>query len=210
VVGEAVPEALMDLIESTRFALSEVIGHDVRGLRLTRHDQALYGEHALNIARSVAQHTVAGQVQPPATRINPVQPTRERLSLWMSLARRYRHDPAELPALQNSWRQALQQLDAAADLACTGSRAPRWLAASGLACNNEGRLLTEASLQVWRQPRLFASGDCGVIASRPRPASGVWAVRCAQTLAHNLKAVVAGRELRPWHGKAGSGKGVLL
>lgn len=41
----------------------------------------------------------------------------ERLSLWMSLARRYRHDPAELPALQNSWRQALQQLDAAADLA---------------------------------------------------------------------------------------------
>jgi cobaltochelatase CobT len=83
VVGEAVPEALMDLIESTRFALSEVIGHDVRGLRLTRHDQALYGEHALNIARSVAQHTVAGQVQPPATRINPVQPTRERLSLWI-------------------------------------------------------------------------------------------------------------------------------
>ena len=38
--------------------------------------------------------------------------------------------------------------DAAADLACTGSRAPRWLAASGLACNSEGRLLTEASLQV--------------------------------------------------------------
>jgi selenide,water dikinase len=88
--------------------------------------------------------------------------------------------------------------DAAADLACTGSRAPRWLTASGLACNSEGRLLTEASLQVWRQPRLFASGDCGVIASRPRPASGVWAVRCAQTLVHNLKAVVAGRELRTW------------
>lgn len=88
--------------------------------------------------------------------------------------------------------------NAAADLACTGSRGPRWLAASGLACNSEGRLLTEASLQVMEQPRLFASGDCGVIASRPRPASGVWAVRCAQTLAHNLTAVVAGRRLRPW------------
>ncbi|MDP5124015.1 MAG: AIR synthase-related protein [Cyanobium sp. MAG_04] len=87
---------------------------------------------------------------------------------------------------------------APADLACTGSRGPRWLAASGLACNSEGRLLTEASLQVREQPRLFASGDCGVIASRPRPASGVWAVRCAQTLAHNLTAVVAGRQLRPW------------
>ncbi|MDA0717963.1 MAG: selenide, water dikinase SelD [Cyanobacteria bacterium] len=88
--------------------------------------------------------------------------------------------------------------DAAADLACTGSRGPRWLTASGLACNNEGRLLTEASLQVCQQPRLFASGDCGVIANRPRPASGVWAVRCAQTLAHNLTAVASGRQAQPW------------
>lgn len=83
VLGEPVPEALVDLIESTRFALSPVIGHDVRGLRLTRQQQADYGQHALNIARSVAQHTVAGQVQPPATRINPAQLSRERLSLWI-------------------------------------------------------------------------------------------------------------------------------
>lgn len=83
VLGESVPETLMDLIESTRFALSSVIGHDMHGLRLTRHEQANYGQHALSIARSVAQHTVGGQVQPPATRINPVQPTRERLSLWI-------------------------------------------------------------------------------------------------------------------------------
>ena len=41
----------------------------------------------------------------------------ERLSLWMSLARRYRRDPAELPALLAQWQQDLQQLDAAADLA---------------------------------------------------------------------------------------------
>jgi len=83
VLGEPVPEGLMDMIESTRFALSAVIGHDLRGLRLTRLDQILYGEHALNIARSVAQFTVAGEVQPAATRINPVQHTRARLSLWI-------------------------------------------------------------------------------------------------------------------------------
>jgi len=88
--------------------------------------------------------------------------------------------------------------DAAADLACTGSRGPRWLAASGLACDAQGRVLTEASLRVQGQPRLFASGDCGVIADHPRPPSGVWAVRCAPTLAHNLAAAVAGRPLRPW------------
>lgn len=83
VLGEPVPEALMDMVESTRFALSEVIGHDVRSLRLTRHDQTRYGKHALNIARSIAQHTVASETELPATRVNPVQPTHARLSLWI-------------------------------------------------------------------------------------------------------------------------------
>jgi selenide,water dikinase len=87
---------------------------------------------------------------------------------------------------------------AAADLACTGSRGPRWLAASGLPCDAWGRLRTEASLQVQQHPRLFASGDCGVITGQPRPPAGVWAVRCAPTLARNLAGAVAGRPLRPW------------
>ena len=41
----------------------------------------------------------------------------ERLSLWMSLARRYRRDPADLPALLAQWQHDMKQLDAAADLA---------------------------------------------------------------------------------------------
>jgi len=40
----------------------------------------------------------------------------ERLSLWVSLARRYKRTPQELPALLASWRTELAQLDAAADL----------------------------------------------------------------------------------------------
>ncbi|MDE2431240.1 MAG: DNA repair protein RecN [Burkholderiales bacterium] len=40
-----------------------------------------------------------------------------RLSMWMSLARRYRRQPAELPELLQSWKQELAELDAAADLA---------------------------------------------------------------------------------------------
>ncbi|MBD2422225.1 selenide, water dikinase SelD [Cyanobium sp. FACHB-13342] len=87
---------------------------------------------------------------------------------------------------------------AGADLACTGSRAPRWLAASGLPSDARGRLLTGASLEVLNHPGLFASGDCGVLADQPRPPSGVWAVRCAPTLAHNLSAAVMGRPLRSW------------
>jgi DNA repair protein RecN (Recombination protein N) len=41
----------------------------------------------------------------------------ERMSLWMSLARRYKRTPAELPGLLAGWKQELAALDAAADLA---------------------------------------------------------------------------------------------
>jgi DNA repair protein RecN (Recombination protein N) len=40
----------------------------------------------------------------------------ERLSLWVSLARRYKRAPDELPALLASWRSELAKLDAASDL----------------------------------------------------------------------------------------------
>ena len=40
-----------------------------------------------------------------------------RMALWLSLARRYRRAPAELPALLTSWNQELERLDTAADLA---------------------------------------------------------------------------------------------
>jgi DNA repair protein RecN (Recombination protein N) len=40
----------------------------------------------------------------------------ERMTLWMSLARRYKRNPHDLPALLQSWKEELSQLDAAADL----------------------------------------------------------------------------------------------
>lgn len=40
----------------------------------------------------------------------------ERLAQWVSLARRYKRPPAELPALLQSWQAELQKLDEAADL----------------------------------------------------------------------------------------------
>ena len=89
-----------------------------------------------------------------------------------------------------------------ADLACTGSRAPGWLAASGLPVDpaGSGRVLTHASLQVIGRPELFASGDCGLIEGAPRPPSGVWAVRAAPVLAANLKRSLAPSQERllPW------------
>jgi len=91
--------------------------------------------------------------------------------------------------------------EAPADLACTGSRAPAWLAAAGLPVEAaSGRVVTAASLQVLEHPHLFASGDCAVLAEAPRPASGVWAVRATPALATNLQRSLEQpqRPLRPW------------
>ncbi|MCP9849570.1 selenide, water dikinase SelD [Cyanobium sp. Morenito 9A2] len=96
------------------------------------------------------------------------------------------------------------------NLACTGSRAPAWLAASGLATDPaSGRLRTEATLQVAGEADVFASGDCALMDAAPRPPSGVWAVRAAPVLAANLERRLAlqanraaqgtGRPLRRWH-----------
>jgi len=90
---------------------------------------------------------------------------------------------------------------APADLLCTGSHAPAWLAAAGLPVQpGSGRVLTEPSLQVLGLPGVFACGDCGVIDAAPRPPSGVWAVRAAPLLAENLRRSLApsAPPLRPW------------
>ena len=98
-------------------------------------------------------------------------------------------------------------------LLCSGSRGPAWLAATGLPLNQQGRLCTDASLQVLGFPGFFASGDCAVIQQQPRPASGVWAVRAAPILAANLQRLSLGKKLRLWQPQThalqllGDGKG---
>ena len=86
-----------------------------------------------------------------------------------------------------------------AGLICNGSRAPGWLAASGLpCCPQSGRVLTNNQLQVIEHPEIFASGDCGLINTDRRPPSGVWAVRAAIPLARNLEAACQNQPLHRW------------
>ena len=82
---------------------------------------------------------------------------------------------------------------------CSGSRAPTWLADSGLpCCPQSGRVRTNNQLRVIEHPEIFASGDCALIDTYPRPPSGVWAVKAANTLARNLKAACEGQVVRRW------------
>ena len=52
------------------------------------------------------------------TELDParLQTLDDRMSLWMSLARRFKRTPPELPALYLEWKDRLTQLDAATDL----------------------------------------------------------------------------------------------
>lgn len=58
-------------------------------------------------------HAYLGHREPDPDRLAELD---ARLGAWVSLARRYRRTPPELPALLQGWRDELKSLDAAADL----------------------------------------------------------------------------------------------
>jgi selenide, water dikinase len=66
---------------------------------------------------------------------------------------------------------------------------------SGLPLDDRGFLLTGDSLASVDDPRIFAAGDCGTLASHPdTPKAGVYAVREGPVLWKSLKAAVEGGE----------------
>ena len=150
---------------------------------------------------------------------NPIEVIGAGLSgieIALALRRRWPDRPIQLrghPGQASQWMQKAlareridlldQRLNQASNpslpsLRCTGSQAPTWISASGLPCDCRKRVRTLDTLQVIGHEQIFATGDCAVIETAPRPASGVWAVRAAQPLAHNLEAACAGRSLSRW------------
>jgi DNA repair protein RecN (Recombination protein N) len=63
-----------------------------------------------------AAHTLASYLGHAELDPERLRELDERLSAWMSLAKRYRRPPEELPALLEQWKGELRALDAAADL----------------------------------------------------------------------------------------------
>ncbi len=77
-----------------------------------------------------------------------------------------------------------------------GARAYGWLAESGLD-HHHGALLVSPRLQT-SNPYVFACGDCAHMGFAPRPKAGVYAVRQAPVLYHNLKALLSGGALKDY------------
>jgi len=88
---------------------------------LTRYDaslaavlEVLQGAQAQLQDAAHSLHTYLDRSEPDPARLAELD---ARLSSWLSLARRYRRPPAELPALLAGWKQELRSVDAATDLA---------------------------------------------------------------------------------------------
>jgi len=92
---------------------------------LTRYDtslgavlEVLQGAQAQLQDAAHSLNAYLGRSEPDPARLAELD---ARLSNWLSLARRYRRPPAELPALLAGWKQELKALDAATDLAALQS-----------------------------------------------------------------------------------------
>jgi selenide,water dikinase len=82
-------------------------------------------------------------------------------------------------------------------LAVAGARGQGWLGDTGLDLV-DGHISVTPYLRS-SDPAIFAAGDCAHMGFAPRPKAGVYAVRTAPILAHNLRASLLGQPLRPYH-----------
>jgi DNA repair protein RecN (Recombination protein N) len=120
------------LLDAAQAAIASLEDDDAGGLTgLVRAHAALQGQEHVEpefralaevLASSLAQAEDAAHSLHAWLRKAELDPERlaeldERMSLWVSLSRRYKRTPAELPALLVSWQEELARLDAAADLA---------------------------------------------------------------------------------------------
>ena len=82
-------------------------------------------------------------------------------------------------------------------LSVAGARAQGWLGGTGLALEH-GFVRVGPTLQS-SDPAILAVGDCAYLAHAPRPKAGVYAVRAAPVLHHNLRAALSGGQMRAFH-----------
>ena len=122
-------QALLDAANGAVQSLDEeehsavhALHHACQLLQQQEHVEPVFKGLAEVLASSLAQvedtvHSLRAYLR--RTELDPQRLAEldERLSLWMSLARRYRRDPSELPTLLTQWQHDMKQLDAAADLA---------------------------------------------------------------------------------------------
>jgi NADH dehydrogenase FAD-containing subunit len=95
-------------------------------------------------------------------------------------------------------KQSLEPADLV--IAATGSAAPAWVRASGIAADDAGFIAVDAHHRSVSHPHIFAAGDIAARIDRPLAHSGVHAVFAGPVIAANLRKVLAGEApLQAYH-----------
>lgn len=122
-------QALRDAVQAAVDALQEaddnanaLLGRAITALQNQAHIEPEFKAMVEVLNGALAQmedtvHSLNGYARHAELEPQRLAELDERLSLWVSLARRYKRTPAELPELLASWQAELQKLNAAADLA---------------------------------------------------------------------------------------------
>jgi DNA repair protein RecN (Recombination protein N) len=115
-------QGAIDALEGDEGGAARDLAHAQAALQAQEHVEPAFKDIVQVLASSLAQAEDAAHSLHAYLRKTELDPQRlaeldERMALWMSLARRYKRTPAELPHLLASWKEELARLDAAADLA---------------------------------------------------------------------------------------------
>jgi len=150
-------QSLLDGVRAALAALSDgepaadaLAGQAIDALEdLTRYDaslgavlEVLQGAQAQLQDAAHSLHAYLGRSEPDPARLAELD---ARLSGWVSLARRYRRAPAELPALLAGWKQELKAVNAATDLAALQSAQEQAQAAWRAQAQRVGKLRRAAA-----------------------------------------------------------------
>jgi DNA repair protein RecN (Recombination protein N) len=121
-------QALREAVQTAVYALQEsddnattLLGRAINALQNQAHIEPEFKglTELLNTALAQiedAAHSLRGYARHADQEPQQLAELDERLAQWVSLARRYKRPPAELPELLASWQAELQKLDEAADL----------------------------------------------------------------------------------------------
>ena len=114
-------QAAVELLEDGDSNALQALNNALQALQNQAHLEPDFADPIAVLGSSLAQvedvaHTLRGYVR--RTELDPERLAEldARMTLWISLARRYKRAPEELPTLLGGWREELTRLDAAADL----------------------------------------------------------------------------------------------
>ncbi len=114
----------------------------------------------------------------------------ERLRTALQVAGIILHEEAEVQEVTSGGiTMTGQRIEAGFICGAAGARPYQWLRETGLA-EHDGFLVINEELRS-SDPAIFAVGDCAHMGFAPRPKAGVYAVRQAPVLLHNLRSALA-------------------